>query len=389
MRPTTGVPIYYAQKIHIKLEADYEPEDPGTIKGQHRPVISRLSDESWHELEDAMQRLAAGQAVLNLGQGKPHHLVTLEVRGVQDGLSCSVAQEHPLMRFVEEHAILRLAETALNASGQMSYLRKNSDQLLNAHCGIRLHVQYTGQRDCVAQAFLHKDGGGTTFFTNLMYLNSKTIPGPEIVLNPKGLKPDMEARLRKRLPDWLVDKIMVASRGWHGEEMLASNIPAHGAIGFMNAFCCHTSPFPGSRGVELEVLEKSLGMCLRDRTYKYSKGTGLAIRKLIDDRKAKKADKLYKADLLEAGVCEADADALLKFFDAKPLDKVRITETKNDGSVVAIEIPLIPVDDPPSTLKRQASISRGSEPYDAGADEEPRAFMSVLVEVYDKDKAGG
>ena len=35
----------------------------------------------------------------------------------------------------------------------------------------------------------------------------------------------------------------------------------------------------------------------------------------------KKKGKLYKADLLKVGICEADANALLSFFGANPLDK--------------------------------------------------------------------
>jgi hypothetical protein len=356
--------------------------DPGTIVGQIAPVISTLSDDSWHELEDAMKCLAEGQEDLKLRQGKPHHVVTFEVTGVEGSLSCSVARAHLLMRYVEKPAILRLVEMALNASGQMDYIRKNADRLLNAHCGIRLNVQYNGQRDCVKQAFLHQDAGGTALFTNLMYLNSKTMPGPEIILNPKGLRSSMEERLKSKLPDWLADEIVVASRELpHGGEMLASNIPSHGMIGFMNAFSCHTTPYSGTRGVELEVLKKMLALCLRDRTY--PKGTGLAVRRLIDDRIEKGAEKLYKADLREVGISEDDADALLLFFDVKPLDKVR-TETRKDGAVVETDIPL---DDPPSTLRRQMSVDKGAEPHSTGVDEEPRAFLSVLVVVYDKDKA--
>jgi hypothetical protein len=88
-------------------------------------------------------------------------------------------------------------------------------------------------------------------------------------------------------------------------------------------------------------------------------------------------EKLYKPDLRERGISEADAIRLLRGFHAKPLDTVSTQEGTR-----------LPLTKPDRVLKRQMSgiLDNGPNPFPQN--NEPRSFMYILVNVRDAHETG-
>ena len=183
----------------------------------------------------------------------------------------------------------KLVDTALRKAGQVDYLLGTARR---SRCRILLTVGYHGDRDVKTRAFLHQD---TSLFTILMYRNTQAIPGPELIANPQGLDWNWKMMQYPKMPEAVKDDLRAARASMSiGEEMRATEIPAHGLIGFPNALYYHTTPHPGSRGIPLATLNNEL-----DAIFDKPGEDGLrqAVRDVIAS--LPRAKKLYKADLLK------------------------------------------------------------------------------------------
>jgi hypothetical protein len=347
---------------------------PNHFSGLHKPVVASLDPGDWFAMDMAMGNLAAGITLNNQDPTKekldptiPHPVASFELTGTGEDLSWS-CKEFPLMKDrVPKHYLEKLVNTALAKAGQADCLRKIAT---DSRCRIAVTVGYYGSRDVRTRAFLHQD---SSLFTILLYRNTQPIPGPEITVNPQGLDWNWKMMEDPAMPQSVKDQLVAAREALEKlqpgeEEMLAPQIPAHGLVGFLNALCYHTSPYPGSRGIPLARLDKELDEICGDEDEELK----TAVRRVMADMPPG-TKKLYKPDLLRGGISEVDANALLRCFDAKPLDTVMGAQ-KNTRH---------PLTKPHRVLKRQLSeiLDSGANPFPQN--DEPRSFMYILVNVRD------
>jgi hypothetical protein len=371
---TAGTPLPGTTISSVVAPAPQDvPAAPSNgLKELHKPVIAPHDPEDWFVMDRIMSNVATEIILNNWDPTKekvdptmPRSLAIFELSG--KSWSC---QEYPIIKdknIASQHDLRRLVDAALTKTGQLDYLSRIAE---DGGCRVQVTIGYYGDRNVRTKAFLHQDG---SLFSILMYRNTEPIPGPEIIVNPQGL--DWNWRMMQAgMPDSIKKELGEArdalQESQPGEEMLATEIPAHGMIGFLNALCYHATPYPGSRAIRLEMLEKHLDEKLckpEDEELKK------AVRKFMADLPPG-TEKLYKPDLVKGKIIsEPDAIRLLRLFHAKPLDTVSTQEGKR-----------VPLTQPDRVLKRQLSgiLDSGANPFPQS--NEPRSFMYILVNVRDQ-----
>ncbi|NDZ16681.1 hypothetical protein [Variovorax sp. WS11] len=247
--------------------AEAPPEHEG-LKGLYKPDVIRLDPADAERLDDVMQKVkkwdlkhadGTGRALLvgeiSLSLSKDRKMgFEYTYKPSKGPAACNLEEAG-----VESSTLIAFAQSALDRSGQMVYLLKHRDALVNEDYCLGLQIILKGALDVSKASGFHQDGAekGAQLFTNLFYDTDLSIDGPEYIVNPETLG-DRIDNLKGKVPSVVVQHLRDVHATQHGEVVHKSQVQRGDMLSFTNLAIYHKTPDPKSRGVDLTDLQASL-----------------------------------------------------------------------------------------------------------------------------------
>jgi hypothetical protein len=383
------------------------------LQGLYQPAIVPLDSADAKRREKVMRSLgewagvqpkktgvySVGDIELSIHHERQHEFECAYVPPPDGPEACDLEQAG-----LEPSTVVDFALNVLERSGQLAYLLRYRDHLMDDHYGVHVKVAFQDALN-VKEARFHMDGNedGTVLFTNLIHDIAAPIDGAEFIVNPPTLRGRIEA-LNGRIPDVVLGHLLDVHRSMPHEEVIRkTQLDAGDMCSFTNLTVYHSTPDPKSRGVDVDTLGTGLPEYFerigrRNWSSDYRRYAALLVcegietpseddaefmkmtehtavgllARLIHTFKGAGKGTVYTADLVQTGFTPDDARGLLEHFGARPKDVVNVLE---NGRVVRHSLT-----DPLRTLPRQLSDTiRDRARKGSRAQPETRRFLAVLV----------
>jgi hypothetical protein len=251
--------------------------------------------------------------------------------------SSNSLQQSSAFNLVEESGMTeKVVANTLNTmikAGQIDYLRKSG--VIGDDWKVLIEVHYYRSRDQVTSQF-HKDTLGQTLFVNLNYHIDQPIAGPEYLLHPPTVATH-ESQIAKSLPPEFLSDLTTAGEGaQEATHIEAPEIPAYGAVAFVDELIHHMTPLRGHR----PVTGADLGKYLDEHHSQQTQGESLPndVREKLREMSHQSATTYTRPDLRKAGMRNRDISKLLAEYGPSGFRTVSIPgATPEKGGTVPIE----------------------------------------------------
>ena len=391
--------------MHPRVEAPLEHEG---LQKLYKPAVIRLDPADAERLDDVMRKLkewnakhpdvtGAARVIVRIELSRPEHGPGFEYT-YGDAGECDLKEAG-----LETSDLIGLTRSVLEPSGQLAYLLQHRDHLVSKRYCVQLALYFQGALDVSKSVGFHMDEAekGVILFNNIYYDTDVTIDGAEFIVNPETLGGRLK-KLRGEVPDLVMQHLQDVHARTYGEVIHESQVQRGDMLSFTNLAIYHKTPDPKSRGVDLAKLQAGLSdWCRKVGEYGWAQsyqrcaelvavedssvGLGpddlkfmaevdkpvLSFARCINAANRVGQEKVYMADLVQAGVKPVDALALLEYLGAKPTEVLNVQR-----GMVHREYPLT---HQPRTLKRELSDTMRKRPNDASQFQPPtRCFMGVM-----------
>jgi hypothetical protein len=283
-----------------------------------------------------------------------------------------------------------MLKTAFEA-GQLTYIAQRG--LTNEGWRVLIEVHYYFNRSA-SQINFHKDTLGETVFVNLMYMNKKTIAGPEYIVNPPSILEHDQNTANKLHPNVREDIGNLRKMNPVPDTVNESYIPPFHTIAFFDEGIHHTTPNIGPRRISPSDIESwiksdafatfGMGQAFNDLIGYFSQRLGYEAL----NAKYQTADwRLWvKMAMASKGTSYTRSDLQIANFPAKVIDEMIDSLFSKGYSTVAVpnagkgnRIP-IELNGQPLRLKRRASESNLYKKHNLEpGDQTPRCFFRVWI----------
>jgi len=236
--PAPAVQGRLAQQLTAAMDANPAGIGPAVLQFGSAMFIGAI------ELDDVtgpLQNLIAGSVLKNLASrmpgspvGESHALATNA-----NGYALVTAQGL-------QQDVITLTLQTMHDAGQLDYLRNRG--FVGDGWKILVEVHFYRSRPQASHNF-HKDTLGQTLFVNLNYETAQPIAGPEYILNPPA-DPHHDRAVRRMLPRRFRGDLAATRANLPAPTTVqAPDIPAGGAVAFVDEAVHHMTPLRGHRPV--------------------------------------------------------------------------------------------------------------------------------------------
>lgn len=271
---------------------------------------------------------------------------------------------------LDSHSLEQFASYALSDAGYLDFLKDNCDKLITDKFGLRINISITGYRSS-KNNFFHLDSLNTLAVV-LSYGNPDAIDGIEYISNPSAMS-DYLARIEGNMPDWLFQQLKELAERPCGKTIHATEVPSKGAISFLNLSLAHSTPMQQSRGIRLEDFESSL-----PKIGKNFEAYRDHFDRLLTEARQKEGGRIYKEDMLQAGIELGAVKSIFEKSGIKFLDEISVITNPETGETI-----IHPMTQTPEKIKRQMSdilLARTKQGLPSRA--ASREFMAVAIDFY-------
>jgi hypothetical protein len=267
-------------------------------------------------------------------------LIDLPSNSLKQGSAFDLVEQTGMQNNVVKNTL----NTMIKA-GQVDYLRKAG--VIGDDWKVLIEVHYYRSRDQTTSQF-HKDTLGQTLFVNLNYHIDQPVTGPEYLLHPATV-PEHERQIEETLPPEFRKDLASAREGaeeaTHAE---APDIPAYGAVAFVDELIHHMTPLRGHRAVTGADLAKYLDKYHSE--YVEGESPPKATLETWREMSQRRTATYTRPDFRDAGMSRKEINRLLTEFGPSGWQTVSIPQATSE---VGGTVPIVRTSKKP--LKRRMS----------------------------------